>query len=84
MVSWTQVDAADNIDLVRIVQEFEESYEVRYNRRPKLVKRLVEEVPSGGGGVRQVAAGGAGGAVRPAAVRMPSPSSDRPAGPAPG
>jgi len=42
------VDAADNIDLLQIVQEFEESYEVRFNRRPKLVKRLVEEVPAGG------------------------------------
>ncbi len=31
------------MDLLRIVQEFEEGYEVKYNRRPKLVKKLVEE-----------------------------------------
>lgn len=78
------MDAADNIDLLRIVQEFEESYEVRYNRRPKLVKRLVEEVAAGGGGMRQVAAAAASGPGRPVAVRMPSPGGDKSSGPAPG
>lgn len=35
---------ADNVDLLRILQEFEESYEVKYGKRPKVVRRLVEEV----------------------------------------
>ncbi|GFR44569.1 hypothetical protein Agub_g5842, partial [Astrephomene gubernaculifera] len=51
-LSLQKVDVADNIDLVRILQEFEESYELKFGKRPKVVRRLVEEVPSGGGGVR--------------------------------
>lgn len=39
-MSLAQVDAADNVDLVRIVQEFEDSYELKYGRRPKLVRRV--------------------------------------------
>ncbi len=39
-----QVDVADNVDLLRILQEFEESYELKFGKRPKVVRRLVEEV----------------------------------------
>lgn len=80
---------ADNIDLVHVVQEFEEAYEMKYGRRPKLVKRLVEEVQAGGGAVRMVARAGSGaapdmgggggggsgggGGLPPNPTRMPSP-----------
>ncbi|KAG2428803.1 hypothetical protein HXX76_011503 [Chlamydomonas incerta] len=53
-----KVDVADNVDLIRILQEFEESYELKFGKRPKVVRRLVEEVSSGGGGVRMRAASG--------------------------
>ncbi|GLC47507.1 Katanin p60 ATPase-containing subunit A-like 2 [Pleodorina starrii] len=51
-LSLQKVDVADNIDLLRILQEFEESYELKFGKRPKVVRRLVEEVAAGGGGVR--------------------------------
>jgi hypothetical protein len=38
-----QVDAADNIDLLTVLQEFEEGYEAKYGRRPKLVRRIGSE-----------------------------------------
>lgn len=38
-----QVDAADNIDLLCILQDFEEGYEAKYGRRPKLVRRVSSE-----------------------------------------
>ena len=81
----SQVDAADNMDLLRIVQEYEETYESRYDRRPKLTRRLVEEVAGGGGGMRSVPAGSAppAGAGR-APARMPSPVGDRAGAPAAG
>ncbi|KAG1658974.1 hypothetical protein FOA52_008295 [Chlamydomonas sp. UWO 241] len=60
-VHLNKVDVADNIDLVSVVQEFEESYELKYGRRPKLIKRLVDEVVGGGGAVRTVPASGAAG-----------------------
>jgi hypothetical protein len=41
-----QVDAADNIDLLTVLQEFEESYEAKYGRRPKLVRRVGSEEAS--------------------------------------
>ena len=41
------MDVADNIDLVRIVQEFEEAYEMKYDKKPKLVKRHTAEGPAG-------------------------------------
>jgi len=34
-----QTDMADNIDLLRVVQEFEEGYEMKYGKRPRLVKK---------------------------------------------
>eukprot|EP00195_Chlamydomonas_chlamydogama_P007559 CAMPEP_0202907358 /NCGR_PEP_ID=MMETSP1392-20130828/42210_1 /ASSEMBLY_ACC=CAM_ASM_000868 /TAXON_ID=225041 /ORGANISM="Chlamydomonas chlamydogama, Strain SAG 11-48b" /LENGTH=97 /DNA_ID=CAMNT_0049596195 /DNA_START=126 /DNA_END=416 /DNA_ORIENTATION=- len=43
-LSLNKVDVADNIDLLRVMMEFEESYELKYGKRPKMVKRLVEEV----------------------------------------
>lgn len=33
-------DAADNISLLQILQDYEEAHEQRYGRRPKLVKQL--------------------------------------------
>jgi katanin p60 ATPase-containing subunit A1 len=38
------VDVADNVDLVSIVQEYEEAFEARYGRRPKLVRQVKEQV----------------------------------------
>lgn len=52
------MDVADNVDLIRIIQEFEESHEVKYGKRPKLVRKLVEEVQGGGGAMRQVTSAG--------------------------
>jgi len=43
-LSLGRLDAADNMDLVGILQEFEEGYEQRFGRRPKLVRRVAEEV----------------------------------------
>eukprot|EP00798_Chlamydomonas_sp_ICE-L_P014651 gene14651-20685_t len=43
-ISLNKVDVADNIDMIQIIQEFEDSYEMKFGKRPKLVKRLVEEV----------------------------------------
>jgi katanin p60 ATPase-containing subunit A1 len=43
-----QVDVADNVDLVSIVQEYEEGFEARYGRRPKLVRHVKEQVRAGG------------------------------------
>ena len=74
-----QVDAADNMDLLRIVQEYEETYESRYDRRPKLTRRLIEEVAGGGGGMRNAPAG-----AGRAPARMPSPVGDRAGVPAAG
>lgn len=42
--SLARMDAADNIDVLTIIQEFEESFEQKYGKKPKLVRRLVEEV----------------------------------------
>jgi hypothetical protein len=39
-----QSDAADNVDLDRIVQEFEWSYESKFGRKVKLVSRVASEV----------------------------------------
>jgi hypothetical protein len=40
LVCHLQVDVADNVDLIRVVQEFEDSHELKYGRRPKLVRRV--------------------------------------------
>uniref|UniRef100_A0A7S3VHK4 Katanin p60 ATPase-containing subunit A-like 2 n=1 Tax=Dunaliella tertiolecta TaxID=3047 RepID=A0A7S3VHK4_DUNTE len=47
-LSLQKVDVADNIDLVRIIQEFEEAYEMKYDKKPKLVKRHVAETAAEG------------------------------------
>merc|ERR550537_434504 len=39
-VSLEQMDAADNIDLGSIVQDFEEYYEMKFGRRPRLVRKV--------------------------------------------
>jgi hypothetical protein len=46
-LSLTKLDAADNIDLPRVLAEFEEGHESRFGRRPKLVRRVAagEDAP---------------------------------------
>jgi len=39
-VTLSQYEAADNVDLVSILQEWEDYYEFRFSRRAKLVKKL--------------------------------------------
>ncbi|GFH08906.1 p60 katanin-like 2 [Haematococcus lacustris] len=46
------VDVADNVDLLRVVQEFEEGYEAKYGRRPKITRRLVASVDPEEGAMR--------------------------------
>jgi katanin p60 ATPase-containing subunit A1 len=43
-VSLARQDAADNVSLLHILQDYEEAQEQRYGRRPKLVKQLTCEV----------------------------------------
>lgn len=40
MAPCKQVDVADNVDLLRVIQEFEDSYEIKYGRKPKLVRSV--------------------------------------------
>jgi len=42
-VSLDRIDAADNIDLASIVTEFEDYYEMRFGRKPKLTRKVVDE-----------------------------------------
>lgn len=39
MYNFMQVDAADNIDLMTIVQEFVDYYHSKFGRYPKLIRR---------------------------------------------
>ena len=39
-VSLSQLDAADNIDMLGILQEYEEFYEIRFQRKPKLTRKV--------------------------------------------
>ena len=39
-ISLQNVDAADNIDLLNVLQEYEDFYEIRFQRRPKLTRKL--------------------------------------------
>jgi katanin p60 ATPase-containing subunit A1 len=39
-VSMSKFDAADNVDLSSIVQEFENYYEIKFGKKPKLVRRI--------------------------------------------
>jgi katanin p60 ATPase-containing subunit A1 len=39
-LSLSQYEAADNVDLVSILQEWEDYYEMRFQRRAKVVKKL--------------------------------------------
>lgn len=43
-VSLLKHDAADNISVLQILQDFEELHEQHYGKRPKLVKQLSTEV----------------------------------------
>jgi katanin p60 ATPase-containing subunit A1 len=69
-LSLGRLDAADNMDLVGILQEFEEGYEQRFGRRPKLVRRVAEEVCASGGGPAAPPAAAAAPAEAPAACRL--------------
>jgi katanin p60 ATPase-containing subunit A1 len=53
-VSLSCVDAADNVDLPRILAEWEEEQEVRWGRRPKLTRPVAPCHAAGGGGRREV------------------------------
>lgn len=46
-ISLSKVDAADNVGLLQILQDWEDDYEQRYSKRPKLVKTMSNEVRSG-------------------------------------
>jgi hypothetical protein len=51
-----QVDVADNVSLISIVQEYEDGFEARYGKRPKLVRQLKDQVGrrvGGGKGARR-------------------------------
>lgn len=39
-------DVADNIDLYYVVQDYEEYFEIKFNRKPKLIKKSEEALPS--------------------------------------
>lgn len=39
-----QLDTADNIDLTRILIEFEESYLSKYGRKPRLCRKVTDQV----------------------------------------
>ena len=49
-VSLRQLDAADNISLVSVLQEFEEFYELKFGRRPKLVRKPAASSSAGASG----------------------------------
>ncbi|KAK3246252.1 hypothetical protein CYMTET_44210 [Cymbomonas tetramitiformis] len=74
-VSLQRLDAADNVDLLNIVQEYEEHYDMKFGKKPKLVRKLGGEIESAAiqaalpglkansktRGVRPVASAGSGG-----------------------
>ena len=79
-VSLKQMDAADNISLVGVLQEFEEFYEVKFGRRPKLVRKAEGEAPQEArrrgalqsmNGVAAKGPAGGGGGGKPAGPRVP-------------
>eukprot|EP00448_Togula_jolla_P004427 CAMPEP_0170611946 /NCGR_PEP_ID=MMETSP0224-20130122/23460_1 /TAXON_ID=285029 /ORGANISM="Togula jolla, Strain CCCM 725" /LENGTH=563 /DNA_ID=CAMNT_0010937415 /DNA_START=24 /DNA_END=1712 /DNA_ORIENTATION=- len=42
-ISLDKIDAADNVDLPTILTEYEDFYEMRFGRKPKLIRKLVWE-----------------------------------------
>ena len=44
-VTTQQYDVADNIDLLTVLQEFEDYYELRFSRRPRLTRKLSKFSP---------------------------------------
>eukprot|EP00960_Hanusia_phi_P065769 766206-Hanusia_phi.AAC.3 len=46
-VSLDHFDAADNVDLLAILQEYEDFYEIRFQRRPKLIRKIAGEGRAG-------------------------------------
>lgn len=42
-VSLDRVDVADNVDLAGVIHDFEEYYELRFGRRPKLTRRALAD-----------------------------------------
>ncbi|KAI8465723.1 MAG: P-loop containing nucleoside triphosphate hydrolase protein [Monoraphidium minutum] len=56
-VSLSKVDVADNVDLGRVVSEWEDAQEARWGRRPRLTRELAKpSVPGGGAGWRDAPA----------------------------
>lgn len=47
-VSLKQLDVADNISLLGVLQEFEEFYEVKFGRKPKFVRKFPDVEAEGG------------------------------------
>jgi len=42
-ISLDRIDAADNMDMITILTEYEDFYEMRFQRKPKLTRRLANE-----------------------------------------
>eukprot|EP00418_Pyrodinium_bahamense_P043146 CAMPEP_0179194612 /NCGR_PEP_ID=MMETSP0796-20121207/96726_1 /TAXON_ID=73915 /ORGANISM="Pyrodinium bahamense, Strain pbaha01" /LENGTH=103 /DNA_ID=CAMNT_0020898941 /DNA_START=17 /DNA_END=325 /DNA_ORIENTATION=- len=42
-ISLDKIDAADNVDLQTILTEYEDFYEMRFGRKPKLTRKLVAD-----------------------------------------
>eukprot|EP00775_Hariotina_reticulata_P012382 gene12382-12516_t len=47
-VSLSKFEVADNVDLMRILQEYEEYNEAKFGRRPVLVRKVTDEPPHSG------------------------------------
>ena len=68
-VSQSQYEVADNIELVQVLQEFEDYYELRFARKPMLVKKLSKFSSAVDGPQGQMPNPRAGGARAAAAAR---------------
>jgi len=81
-VSLERLDVADNVDLGCVIQEYEEYHEMKFGRKPRIVRRA-----DGGGSRAPTPAGseGGGGPGPAPPARLPSlPPRSRPGEPAPG
>ena len=70
-VSLAQYEVCDNIELISTLQEWEEYYELKFARKPKIVKKLSQysEGVNGPGAMAAKGVGGGGAAVARAARR---------------
>eukprot|EP00899_Mesostigma_viride_P023450 jgi/Mesvir1/428/Mv11310-RA.1 len=65
-VSLSKYDVADNIDMATIVQEFEEYHELKFGRKPKLIRKNaggddeLPPMPNGGAAAKKPARGNSG------------------------